>query len=55
MGTVEPGLPLGPVGAGGSAVIGRVPAEDRWMGGDGSEAVPEVLTKGEALMPRPMN
>ena len=32
-GTVELGLPLGPVGAGGSAVTIGVPAEDRWMGG----------------------
>ena len=31
--TVEPGLPLGPVGAGGSGVTVGVPAEDRWTGG----------------------
>jgi len=45
-GTVEPGLPLGSAGAGGSAVTHRVPAVDRWMGGDGFEAVPEVLAEG---------
>jgi hypothetical protein len=46
VGTVEPGLPLGPVGAGGSVVTVGVAAEDRWMGGDGSEAVPMVLVEG---------
>ena len=46
MGTVEPGLPLGPAGAGGSAVTRGVPAVDQWMGGDGSEAIPEVLAEG---------
>ena len=46
IGTVEPGLPLGPVGAGGSAVTVGVLVEDRWMGGDGSEAVLEVLVDG---------
>jgi len=39
-GTVEPGLPLGLVGAGGSTVTLGVPTEDRWTGGDGSETVP---------------
>ena len=43
---VEPGLPLGLVGAGGSAVTVGVPAGDRWMGGDGSAVAPEVLTEG---------
>ena len=45
-GTVEPGLPLGPAGAGGSTVTRGVPAVDRWMGGDGSVAAPEVLMEG---------
>ena len=45
-GTVEPGLPLGPAGAGGSIVTREVPAVDQWMGGDGSEAIPEVLAEG---------
>ena len=43
---MEPGLPLGPAGAGGSAVTHGVSAVDRWMGGDGSEAVPKVLAEG---------
>ena len=43
---MELGLPLGPVGAGGSGVTIGVAAEDRWTGGDGSEAVPEVLVEG---------
>ena len=54
-GMVEPGLPLGPVGAGGSTITVGVPMEDRWMGGDGFEAVPEVLVEGAALTPRPMS
>ena len=49
MRTVEPGLPLGPVGAGGSAVTLGVPVGDRWMGGDGSVATPEVLMEGGRL------
>jgi len=46
VGTVEPGLPLGPAEAGGSVVTHGVPVEDRWLGGDESEAVPEVLAEG---------
>ena len=38
----KPGLSLGPVGAGGSAATLGVPAEDRWMGGGGSAAIPKV-------------
>ena len=34
------------VGAEESASSRGVPAKDRWMGGDGSEAVPEVLVEG---------
>ena len=45
-GTVEPGLPLGPGGAGGSAVTVGVAAEDRWTGADESETVPAVLVEG---------
>ena len=43
---MEPGLPLGLVGAGGSTVTLGVPVEDRWMGGDGSETIPEELVEG---------
>ena len=46
VGTVEPDLPLGPAGAEGSAVTLRVSAEDWWMGGDESEAIPKVLVEG---------
>ena len=53
--TVEPGLPLGPVGAGGSTATLGVPVEDRWMGGDGSMVVPEVLIEGAVLMLCPMS
>ncbi|XP_066361051.1 uncharacterized protein [Miscanthus floridulus] len=51
---VEPGLPLGLVGAGGSAVTLGVPAEDRWMGGDRSTAALEVLMErdGSDAAPR---
>ena len=45
-GTVEPGLPLGPVGAGGSTVTVGVAAEDRWMGGVRSETAPVMLVEG---------
>ena len=38
--TVEPGLPLGPVGASGSVVTLGVPMGYRWMGGDGSATAP---------------
>ena len=55
VGTVEPGLPLGPVGAGGSGVTVGVPMEDRWTGGDKSEAVPKVMWRGAAPIPRPMS
>jgi len=34
------------VGAEESVALRGVPAEDRWMGGDGSEAVPEVQVEG---------
>ena len=44
----------GPVGAGESATPPGVPAEDRWMGGDGSAVAPRVLMEGAALLPRPM-
>jgi len=30
-------------------------AEDRWMGGDGFEAIPEVLVEGAAPTPRPVS
>ena len=46
MGAVEPGPPLGPMGAGGSAATVGVSAEDRWMGGVRSETVPAVLVEG---------
>ena len=65
---MEPGLPLGPARAGGSAVTHGVPAKDQWMGGDGSKVIPEVLVEGggsdtaphelmegAALAPRPMS
>ena len=45
-GAVEPGPPLGPVGAGGSAATLGVPVEDRWIGGVGSETIPAVLVEG---------
>ena len=51
--TVEPGLPLEPVGAGGAAVTVVVLARDRWMGGDGSEAIPKVPVEGAAPTPCP--
>ena len=44
---------LGPVGAEGSAATPRVPVEDRWMGGGGSAAAPEVLIEGAALLSHP--
>jgi len=44
----------GLVGAGESATPPGVPAEDRWMGGDGSAVAPRVLMEGAALLPRPM-
>ena len=53
--TVESGLPMGQVGAGESAVTVEVSTGDRWIGGDGSAAAPEVLMEGAAPTPRPMS
>ena len=44
----------GPMGAEEFATPPGVPAEDRWMGGDGSVVAPEVLMEGAALLSRPM-
>ena len=46
---------LAEVGAKESVTSREVPAEDRWTGGDGSEAVPEVLVEGGALTPCPVS
>ena len=55
--SVEVGQTIGPssglVGAGESAATPGVPVEDRWMGGGGSTAAPEVSTErgGSATAP----
>ena len=54
MRSVELGPSLGPVGAGGSAATPGMPAEDRWMGGDGSAAAPEVLMEGGSSVAAPL-
>jgi len=43
----------GPVGASGSTATPGVPVEDRWMGGGGSTAAPEVSTEGGGTIAAP--